>query len=199
MISLIRPSGLRTDHGVRGLLHSRITLALLITVSAVEAHVEDRVLEEGILEEVVVLAQKREQPLLEVPISISTLSLEELEAAGAYSIEDISRLVPNLEVQTNVNAVQSTFRIRRVGNLGNIPTFEPAVGVFMDGAFRSRSVFAMSELFDLERVEILRGPQNTLYGKNTSAGLIGIYTRTPGETLGSTNCRPRPWTITLNC
>ena len=140
-------------------------------------------MEEGVLEEVIVFAQKREQPLLEVPISISTLSNEEMEAAGVYNINDISRLVPSLEVQTNINTVQTTFRIRRVGNLGNIPTFEPAVGVFMDCAFRSRSVFAVSELFDLERVEVLRGPQNTLYGKNTSAGVIGIYTRAPGEIL----------------
>jgi iron complex outermembrane receptor protein len=159
-----------------------------MAVFAVAAQGEERVMEESVMEqrvmeEIIVFAQKREQPLLDVPISISTLSGEEMEAAGVYSIDDISRLVPNLEVQTNVNTVQSTFRIRRVGNLGNIPTFEPAVGVFMDGAFRSRSVFATSELFDLERVEVLRGPQNTLYGKNTSAGVIGIYTRAPGETL----------------
>ena len=165
------------------MLHRRIALGLLIAVCAIAANGEERVMEEGVLEEVIVFAQKREQPLMEVPISISTLSGEEMDAAGIYSIDDISRIVPNLEVQTNVNSVQSTFRIRRVGNLGNIPTFEPAVGVFIDGAFRSRSVFATSELFDLERVEILRGPQNTLYGKNTSAGLIGIYTRAPGETL----------------
>ena len=163
--------------------NTEFILGLLIAVYAVAAYGEERVPEEGVLEEVIVFAQKREQPLLEVPISISTLSLEEMEAAGVYNIDDISRLVPNLEVQTNINTVQSTFRIRRVGNLGNIPTFEPAVGVFMDGAFRSRSLFAISELFDLERVEVLRGPQNTLYGKNTSAGVIGIYTRAPGEIL----------------
>ena len=128
-----------------------IALGLLIAVYAVAAYGEERVPEQGVLEEVIVFAQKREQPLLEVPISISTLSGVEMEAAGIYSIDDISRLIPNLEVQTNVNSVQSTFRIRRVGSLGNIPTFEPAVGVFMDGAFRSRSVFATSELFDLER------------------------------------------------
>ena len=128
-----------------------IVLGLLLAVYAVAAYGQERVMEEGVLEDVIVFAQKREQPFLEVPISISTLSGVEMEAAGVYSIDDISRLVPNLEVQTNVNSVQSTFRIRRVGNLGNIPTFEPAVGVFIDGAFRSRSVFATSELFDLER------------------------------------------------
>jgi outer membrane receptor protein involved in Fe transport len=100
-------------------LHRRITLGLLMTVFAVAAHGEERVLEERVMEqrvmeEIIVLAQKREQPLLDVLISISTLSAEELEAAGVYNIDDISRLVPNLEVQTNVNAVQSTFRIRRV-------------------------------------------------------------------------------------
>ncbi len=134
-------------------------------------------------EEVIVFAQKREESLQQVPIAVSALSRATMEAAGVNYIADVARLVPALEVQSNVNSLQSSFRIRRVGTLGNIPTFEPAVGVFIDGAFRSRSVFAMSELFDLERVEVLRGPQSTLYGKNTSAGAIGIYTRAPGETL----------------
>jgi iron complex outermembrane receptor protein len=89
-----------------------------MAVFAVAAQGEDRVMEERVMEEIIVFAQKREQPLLEVPISISTLSGEEMEAAGVYNIDDISRLVPNLEVQTNVNTVQSTFRIRRVGRLG---------------------------------------------------------------------------------
>jgi len=135
------------------------------------------------LEEVMVTAQKREQSLQDVPLAISALSAEDMSAAGVQDMGGIANLVAALEVQTNTSPAATNFRIRRVGNLGNIPTFEPAVGVFIDGAFRSRSVYAVSELFDLERIEILRGPQSTLYGKNTTAGVIGIYTAAPSDTL----------------
>jgi iron complex outermembrane recepter protein len=135
------------------------------------------------LEEVVVTAQKREQSLQDVPIAVTALSGAAMADAGIQNMTDISRQVPVLEVQSTTSAAATSFRIRRVGNLGNIPTFEPAVGVFIDGAFRSRSIFGASELFDIERIEILRGPQSTLYGKNTTAGVIGIYTRAPSEEL----------------
>lgn len=136
------------------------------------------------LEEIVVVAQKREQSLQDVPIAVSALNAASLEDAGIDDMSDVSVQVPVLEVQSSVSPVMSNFRIRRVGNLGNIPTFEPAVGVFIDGAYRSRSIFAAGDLFDLERIEILRGPQSTLYGKNTTAGVIGIYTAEPEPTFG---------------
>jgi iron complex outermembrane receptor protein len=133
------------------------------------------------LEEVVVTAQKREQSLQDVPMAVSALSASALNDAGVQNLTDLSRLVPSLEVQTSTSSVSSNFRLRRVGNLGNIPDFEPAVAVFLDGAFRSRSVFGVTELFDVERIEILRGPQSTLYGKNSTAGVIGIYTAAPSD------------------
>lgn len=135
------------------------------------------------LEEVVVTAQKREQSLQDVPIAVSALTADALDEAGVQDIGDVSRQAPVLEVQSSVSPVMTNFRIRRVGNLGNIPTFEPAVGVFIDGAFRSRAIFAASELFDVERIEILRGPQSTLYGKNTTAGVIGVYTKRPADSF----------------
>ena len=143
----------------------------------------DAVAQQLQLEEMVVTAQKREQSLQDVPIAVSALSGDALADAGIQNMSDITRQVPVLEVQSSVTPVFTNFRIRRVGNLGNIPTFEPAVGLFVDGAFRSRAVFGASELFDIERIEILRGPQSTLYGKNTTAGVIGIYTRAPSDEL----------------
>src|SRR5688572_7043163 len=137
--------------------------------------------EAAALEVVVVTAQKREQSLQDVPIAVSALNADALLDAGIQSISDVSRHVPVLEVQSSVSPVQTNFRIRRVGNLGNIPTFEPAVGLFVDGAFRSRAIFGAADLFDIERIEILRGPQSTLYGKNTTAGVIGIYTAPPSD------------------
>lgn len=110
-------------------------------------------------------------------IAISALSAAAMEDAGIQDMTDVSRLVPSLEVQSSSSAITTNFRLRRVGNLGNIPTFESAVGVFIDGAFRSRAVLDANDLFDIERIEILRGPQSTLYGKNVSAGVVGIYTK----------------------
>jgi len=150
-------------------------------LTAVPVHAND---DEPKLEEIVVVAQKREQSLQDVPIAVSALNSAALEDAGVNDMADVSVQVPVVEVQSSVSPVMSNFRIRRVGNLGNIPTFEPAVGVFIDGAFRSRSIFAAGDLFDLERIEILRGPQSTLYGKNTTAGVIGIYTAQPEDTFG---------------
>ncbi len=131
------------------------------------------------IEEIIVTAQKREQSLQDVPVAVSVLSANALQQAGVQSLNDVARQVPMLEIQSSANALATSVRLRRVGNIGNIPTFEPAVGLFVDGAFRARSVFASSDLFDIERIEILRGPQSTLYGKNTTAGVISIYTQAP--------------------
>ena len=133
------------------------------------------------LEEVIVTASKRAQSLADVPMSVSALGADTMNDAGIQTMDDITRLIPVLEVQTNTSAVATTFRIRRVGNLANIPSFEPAVAVFVDGAFRGRSIFGAAEMFDVERIEVLRGPQSTLYGKNATAGVIGIYTEAPGD------------------
>ncbi|MCI4644126.1 MAG: TonB-dependent receptor [Hyphomonadaceae bacterium] len=170
---------------------SRLIVAFLAGVAAAplspalaQSQVQTASSADGLrLPDVTVTAQKREQSTQDVPMSLSAFSGAELTEAGVQTIHDVARLSPALEVQTNTSPVQSNFRIRRVGNLGNIPTFEPAVGLFVDGAFRSRSIFGVGELFDLERVEILRGPQSTLYGKNTTAGVVGLYTRAPADTL----------------
>ena len=133
------------------------------------------------LEEILVTATKRAESLQDVPMAVSAMDGESLNNAGIQTMEDITRQIPVLEVQQNTSAVATTFRIRRVGNLSNIPSFEPAVGVFVDGAFRGRAIFGATEMFDVERVEVLRGPQSTLYGKNATAGVIGIFTATPGD------------------
>jgi len=133
------------------------------------------------LEEVVVRAQKRGTDLDRLPLPLSTFSGDELEAAGLLDVKDVATRSPMLDYQESVTAATATLRIRRVGNIGNIPIFEPAVGYFEDGAYRSRSLFATADLLDVERIEILRGPQTALYGKNTGAGIVALYTRPPGE------------------
>ena len=104
-----------------------------------------------------------------------------MQKAGISDIKDLARQVPSLQVQSNTSPLAMSYRVRRVGNLGNIPTFEPAVGVFQDGAFRNRPVFSAGDMFDVDRIEVLRGPQSTLYGKNTTAGVVAVYTRKPSE------------------
>lgn len=134
------------------------------------------------LQEVVVTAQKRAQSIQDVPVSVSVLGHEALAAAGVNDITDVAREIPTLEVQSSTGSGTVNYRLRRVGNLGNIPSFEPAVGLFVDGAFRIRSFFGSGELLDLDRVEVLNGPQSTLYGKNTTAGVISMFSRAPTST-----------------
>ena len=160
---------------------SRLALAITATLCVpLSVSAADQLL---VLEEVIVTAQKRAQSLQDVPLAVSALTSAQLQDAGIQDMTGVARQLPVLEVQKSISAAATSFRIRRVGNLGNIPTFEPAVGVFIDGAFRSRAMFGASELFDIERIEVLRGPQSTLYGKNTTAGVIGIYTASPADTF----------------
>jgi iron complex outermembrane recepter protein len=134
------------------------------------------------LETVIVRAHKRAEPLHDVPAAVSTLTAKDLSSAGINNIQGVAEHLPVFDLQQSNSAWSTSVRIRRVGNLGNIPTFEPAVALFVDGAFRSRS-FLAGEFLDVERVEVLRGPQVTLYGKNASAGVIALYTKEPAREL----------------
>ncbi len=135
------------------------------------------------LAEVVVLAQKRATALQQAPLAVTALGGADLAARGLRDIRDLAAAVPTLGHQESAGAPTTTLRIRRVGNIGNIPTFEPAVGYFVDGAYRTRSFFAAGPLLDVERVEVLRGPQTSLYGRNVGAGVVAVYTNEPGEHL----------------
>ena len=130
------------------------------------------------LDTVVVYAQKRAAALVDVPIGVTTLSDRELAAAGLDDLDALAVHAPVFDLQRSVGAATTTLRIRRIGTLGNVPTLEPAVGLFVDGAYRQRS-FLAADLLDIGRVEILAGPQSTLYGRNVSAGVVALYTREP--------------------
>jgi iron complex outermembrane recepter protein len=132
---------------------------------------------------VVVWAQKRPIALGDVPMSVTTLTGSDLAAAGIEDLGGVALRLPVFDLQSSVSSVTTTLRVRRIGNLGNIPTFEPAVGLFVDGAFRSRSMLGTADLLDVERIEVLSGPQSTLYGKNASAGVVAIYTKEPAEQM----------------
>jgi len=141
----------------------------------------------GFLEEIVVTASKRQTTLQETPIAVSVVSAVDLKEAQIQDIKDLQFLVPSLRVTQLQSSGNTNFVIRGFGNGANNAGVEPSVGVFVDGVYRSRTASALSDLPNLERVEVLRGPQSTLFGKNASAGVISIITAKPSlvETTGS--------------
>lgn len=133
----------------------------------------------GMLEEIVVVATKRQQTLQEVPIAVSVVSALQIEQAQVLDIKDLQTLVPSLRVTQLQTSANTNFIIRGFGNGANNAGIEPSVGVFIDGVYRSRVGSALADLPKLERVEVLRGPQSTLFGKNASAGVINVVTAKP--------------------
>jgi outer membrane receptor protein involved in Fe transport len=133
---------------------------------------------------IVVTATKREQTLQETPISVSVTTGETLENAQIRDVLDLQTVTPSLRVSQLQTSSASTFIIRGFGNGDNNFGIEPSVGVFIDGVFRSRSAAALSDLPNVQRIEVLNGPQSTLFGKNASAGVISVVTREPQFTFG---------------
>ena len=135
---------------------------------------------ERAIEEVIVTATKREEFIQEVPIAVSAISGYDLEARGVEDLYGLAEVAPSLAVySSNSTSNGGTLRIRGVGTTGNNPGLEAAVGTFIDGVYRSRAGLAFNDLPDIDRVEILRGPQGTLFGKNTVAGAVNILTNAP--------------------
>lgn len=128
---------------------------------------------------ITVTATKREQTLQETPVAVSVVGAEAIERAEIQDLSDLSSLVPSLRVVQSTNSASTNFYIRGFGNGANAIGIEPSVGVFIDGVYRSRAASTISDLPNLERVEVLRGPQTTLFGKNASAGVISVVTSEP--------------------
>lgn len=133
---------------------------------------------------IVVTATKREATLQDTPISVSVTSGETIETAAIRDVLDLQRVTPSLTVSQFQTASAATFYIRGFGNGDNNFGIEPSVGVFIDGVYRSRSVGALSDLTNVQRVEVLNGPQSTLFGKNASAGVVSIITKEPQYEFG---------------
>ena len=150
-----------------------IAVGLTTAVTAGQGHAQ------GALEEVIVTASKRAQTLQEVPVAVSVVSSEQIEQAQVLDIKDLQTLVPSLRVTQLQSSANTNFIIRGFGNGANNAGIEPSVGVFIDGVYRSRVGSALADLPKLERIEVLRGPQSTLFGKNASAGVINVVTAEP--------------------
>ena len=141
-----------------------------------------RVPASGEVGDIIVTAQKREQSLQDVPVVVSVLNQQQLENAGVRDIKDLQTITPGLNVTSSTSPAQTSIRIRGVGTVGDNPGLESSVGTIVDGVYRARSGVAFGDLGELERVEVLKGPQSTLFGKNMSAGVINVVTAAPSFT-----------------
>jgi outer membrane receptor protein involved in Fe transport len=144
-----------------------------------EADQEEQVVASPRVGDIVVTANKREETLQDTPIAVSVVDVQEIERAEIQDLLDLQTLVSSLAIRQGQTSGNTNFFIRGFGNGQNAIGLEPSVGVFIDGVYRSRSAASISDLPNLERVEVLRGPQSTLFGKNASVGVISVTTRKP--------------------
>ncbi|MEJ2459402.1 MAG: TonB-dependent receptor, partial [Novosphingobium sp.] len=135
--------------------------------------------------EIIVTAALREQTLQDVPIAVSVVSGDQLTAVGANGVEAITNVAPSLTFTKGSNTSNSSLSIRGIGTTVFSPAAEPAVSVVVDGVPMARSGQGFQDLVDVSRVEVLRGPQSTLFGKNSSAGLISVTTEDPSRSLSA--------------
>lgn len=164
----------------KGLLAGLVTLFLGSGAVAQDAD-GDRQNNTGLLEEIVVTAQKREQALDDVPVALTVLSGSQIDDTFSNGIESLQAAIPSLTFRKgNTNRNSGNF-LRGIGTISFSIAAEPSVSTVVDGVVLSRSGQAFTDLYDLERVEVLRGPQGTLFGKNASAGVINIITKGPTE------------------
>lgn len=176
------------------LLSAVALVALSVPYGAHAQSTEDQISgdDQGVFDEnpsdranvIIVTASKRETTLAETPIAVSVTDSDTIEQTQIRDLTDLQSLVPSLRVNTNQNASATTFTIRGFGNGANNPGIEPSVGVFIDGVYRSRSAAQIADLPNVQRIEVLRGPQSTLFGKNASAGVISIITQEPQFEFG---------------
>jgi outer membrane receptor protein involved in Fe transport len=130
-------------------------------------------------DDIIVTATRRSEALSTVPIAVSAVTGETLAKTGATDVRALGQVAPSLLVSGATSEVNFTARIRGIGTVGENPGLESSVGLFIDGVYRSRTGVGLSELGEIERVEVLRGPQGTLFGRNSTAGLINIVTKGP--------------------
>src|SRR5262245_58549703 len=167
---------MRTHAAAR--LLALLGLALAVLVIAGPALAQEPARTQGALEEVIVTAQKRAENVQNVPIAMQAYNGEALENAGISQITDVTRLAPNLNVVVQ-NSMSQHIVIRGVGTnefFGNAPS---SVGTYIDEVTMNSSYMSTLALFDMERVEVLRGPQNSLFGRNTTGGAVNYITKQP--------------------
>lgn len=158
------------------LAFSSAATTALAEQSAPPQHHEDRAAQ---LDEIIVTATRRSQSLSDVPLAISAIGGETLQNSGANDIRALNQLNPSILISSTGSEGNTSARIRGIGTIGDNSGLESSVAIFIDGVYRSRTGVGLNELGEVERVEVLRGPQGTLFGRNASAGLIHVITKEP--------------------
>ena len=160
---------------------SAVVLAGLGASSAAQAQTSDT----QTVDSIIVTAQKREQNLQDVPVVVTAVGAKLLQDTGVRDIKDLTILTPGLTVTSTSSEASTTARVRGVGTVGDNPGLESSVGVVIDGVYRPRNGVGFGDLGEMERIEVLKGPQGTLFGKNTSAGVINVITKEPEFGFGA--------------
>ena len=155
------------------------SLTIALPAWAQQAQQTTEETEQRSLGSITVTAQKREEAMQDVPIAITAVSEQLLQDTGVRDIKDLQVLVPGLTVTSTQSEAITTARIRGIGTVGDNVGLESSVGIVIDGVYRPRNSVGFGDLGQLERIEVLKGPQGTVFGKNTSAGVINVITRRP--------------------
>jgi iron complex outermembrane receptor protein len=177
----------------RLLLATSVSLATLCFTLAAPLHAQDnnaadaadaQAPDDGAQGDIVITATRRASPLSDVPVAVSAVTAQALQNSGAGDIRQLNQLAPSLLVTSTGTEANGAARIRGIGTVGDNPGLESSVAVFIDGVYRSRTGAGLTDLGEIERVEVLRGPQGTLFGRNASAGLLNIVSKSPSFTPG---------------
>ena len=161
--------------------------ALAFSAFAAPAFAQDAPASDAVEEapgEILVTAQKRTERLQDVPVAVSVIGGDAIASGGKPSLEGAVQLVPSLNFVKAGTALNQTLFLRGLGTTSLSIAFDPTVSTVLDGVVFSRSAEAFTDLIDIERIEVLRGPQSTLFGRNASAGVINIISRRPGDSFG---------------
>ena len=157
----------------------RLIKPLAAAVALCSIHSIPAFAQQGVLEEIIVTATKRAESLQDIPVTVNAFSAETIQEAGINNASDLAIMTPSLSVNINTSPFNARMTIRGIGTAQSDPALEPSVGLFLDGVFMGRTGLGMSDLTDVERIEVLQGPQGTLYGKNTTGGAISVITKKP--------------------
>ncbi len=139
--------------------------------------------DDAVVDEIVVTARQREEKAQSVPLAITTITGAQLDATNSFTLYQAQRLAPSLQIQS-IQPRNTSFTIRGLGTNAGITNdgMEQGVGLYIDGVYYARPAATIFDLTDVERIEVLRGPQGTLFGKNTTAGALNVATKAPSFT-----------------
>ena len=170
---------------IKALFATLVAGAILILISGTGAYAQEAFgVSSVLLEKITVTARKREEPIQNVPLSVTHFSSEQIDALKVRNLESLAVRMPNVALDDigTVGGI-SNFSIRGLGINSSIPSVDPTVGMFVDGVYLGANIGALFDTFDIESIEVLRGPQGTLFGRNVTGGAILVNTKKPGDTL----------------